>query len=73
MPKIYYAITPTRPTIAKGVTRYVNKGDYDDVYNIILLLTEDAQAAINASNWCELACIGDLYEHDEFEIEIIED
>lgn len=26
----------------------------------------------DAEGWCELACVGDIYEHDEFVIEVID-
>jgi hypothetical protein len=30
------------------------------------------EVAIGASCWTELACVGEIYEHDEFTIEMIE-
>ena len=73
MTKIYYAITPTNKGISNGFTRYANEGDYDHVYDLVMTLIEDPLTAINASSWCELACVGEKYEHEEFIIEIIED
>lgn len=68
--KIYYAITPK----FCNYTRYVNEGDYDSVYSRIMTITDgDHDTSASASSWCELACIGEVYEDDRFTIEIIED
>ena len=45
--------------------------DTDDIYDII----EDGfgpEVAISASSWAELACVGEVYEHDQFTIEMVE-
>lgn len=68
MSRIYYAITPT--TI--NVTRYVKSPLHDLVYDRIMFLTEDHGTAEAAEAWCELASVGEVYEHDQFTIEIIE-
>lgn len=67
---IYYAITSKRDK----VTRYVKEGDYMTAYEIIMEITGDNhEDSEDASSWCELACVGETYEHDKFTIEIIED
>ena len=66
---IYYAITPKFST----ATRYANGGDFECVIDNILFITNDFETAINVSSWCELASVGEVYEHDEFTVEIIED
>ena len=38
----------------------------------ILFITKDIETAINVSSWCELASVGEVYENDEFTVEIIE-
>ena len=69
MQKNYYAITPSFST----VTRYVNEGDYNRIYDLVEDITNDALLAAAASSWCELATVGELYEHDLFTILIIDD
>lgn len=66
---IYYAITPKFST----VTRYANEGDFENVRDKILFITNDLETAIDVSSWCELASVGEVYEHDEFTVEIIEE
>ena len=54
---------------APNVASYLK--DTDDVYDII----EDEFGpcvAISASSWTELACIGEVYEHEQFTIEMVE-
>lgn len=68
MDKIYYVIRPKFSTIH----RYVNEGDFDTVYNRIMTITNgNHDKAANAQGWCELASVGEIFEDDEFEIEII--
>ena len=79
---IYYAITPnfteqigenrgSYPT----ATRYVSESEKH--YRVYELLKEldltDEQEAIKASSWCELAEIGEIYENENFTIEVIEE
>lgn len=45
----------------------------DDVYFIIDNMTGDAKEAIEASSWCELAGVGEVYEHDDFTIEVVDE
>ena len=66
---IYYVITQKCST----VTRYANEGDFENVIDKVLLITNNVETAINVSSWCELASVGEVYEHDEFTVEIIED
>lgn len=76
MKRIYYAITP-KPNcgVAAGYTRYVSEKEKH--YKVAELLEEhglaDTQEAIEASSWCELAVIGDIYDGDRFTIEVIEE
>lgn len=45
--------------------------DTDDIYEVI----EDnfgPETAISVSSWTELACVGEIYEHDGFTIEMVE-
>ena len=44
--------------------------DSQDVYDI-LEYQFGHDIAENASSWTELACIGEIYEHDEFTIEMV--
>lgn len=69
MPDIYYAITPAFST----VTRYAKEKDFQDVYNKVLFITNDHATAEDAASWCELASVGEIYQHVKFTIEIIED
>lgn len=73
MTKVFYAITP-KEGISAGFTRYVSEKEKH--YKVAELLEEhglaDTQDAIEASSWCELASIGDVYESDKFTIEVIE-
>ena len=69
MKKIYYAITPTFST----VTRYTEEGKFDLVYDKVMFITGDHNTAEAAAAWCELAGVGETYEHEEFTIKIIED
>ena len=66
---VYYAITQK----FGPVTRLVNEGDFENIIDKILFITSDLETAINVSSWCELASVGEVYEHDEFTVEIIED
>ena len=70
--KIYYAVTPTNG-IAAGYTRYANEGDSSKVYDLVMELTESHEMAADASSWCELASVGEVYDGEGFRIEIVED
>ena len=62
MAKLKYNDTP-------NVVSYLK--DTEDVYEII----EDEfghDIAANVSSWTELACVGEIYEHDQFTIEMVE-
>lgn len=67
---IYYAITPSFST----VTRYTKEGKFDLVYDKIMFITDgNHDIAAAASSWCELASVGDIYKHELFVIEIIQE
>ena len=60
--KLKYSDTP-------NVASYLK--DTEDVDEII----EDEfgpEVAISASSWTELACVGEVYEHEQFTIEMVE-
>lgn len=71
---IYFAITP-KNGLAAGFTRYVSEKEKH--YKVAELLEEyslaDTQEAIEASSWCELATIGEIYDGEQFTIEIVEE
>lgn len=67
MSKVYYGITYV------GVTRYVNEGNFESVYDKIMFISDNHELAAEVSSWCELASIGEVYEGDNFTVEIIED
>lgn len=70
--KIYYAISPTN-SIVTGYTRYANKGDSGKIYELVMGLIGNHKIATDASSWCELAAVGEVYYGGGFKIEIIED
>lgn len=45
----------------------------DRVYDYILSIAKSEELAIEASSWAELAYIGEVYEHDQFTVEVIEE
>ena len=58
--------------IKSGNFRYTCRKPYD-VYDLIdCMSAHDSLIAIEASLWCEFACIGEVYEHDNFTIEVVE-
>lgn len=44
----------------------------DNLLSDIEGLTGDTALAIEVMSWAELASIGDVYEHDDFTVEIVE-
>lgn len=66
---IYYAIRPA----FSPVTRYVKSGNYRSVYDKILFITDNHDLAADAEGWCELATVGEIYDHELFTIWIIEE
>ena len=66
---IFYAITNNNSI----VTIYINKHDYDVIYDMVMNITNDHQEAENALNWCELASVNEIYEGSCFTIEIFDD
>lgn len=76
MNRIYAAITPK---LQGYYTSYRKPSDYYNIYDLITFLIKDEytqsethKIAANAASWCELACIGETYEHKLFTIKIIE-
>lgn len=71
---IYFAITP-KEGIGAGYTRYISAKEKP--YRVAELLEEhglaDTLEAINASSWCELAEIGEVFDGEKFTIEVIEE
>jgi len=54
-----------------------NQGYYTDnpecIYDVVMKDTGNEELAIDASSWCEIAVIGQSYEHDVFTIYIEDD
>ncbi len=58
--------------VKSGIFRYSCKKPYE-VYDLTdSMSAPDPLIAIEASSWCELACIGEVYEHNNFTIEVLE-
>ena len=66
---IYYAITPA----FANVTRFVQEGRHDLVYDRIMFITNNHELAAEVSSWSENALVGEVYETDEFIVAVIED
>ena len=73
---LYAAITPT----TCNVTRYRRASDYTEIYELIYTLLDGEETeetchyiADDAADWCNTHFEGDIYEHDLFTIEIIDD
>lgn len=48
-------------------------GDYYSIYNKIMELTNgNHELSSDGASWCELATVGEIYEADNWEIEIQE-
>lgn len=60
--KLKYSDTP-------NVASYLK--DTEDVYEIIEY-EFGPEVAISASSWTELACVGEVYEHNQFTIEMVD-
>lgn len=43
-----------------------------EVYDIVARLTNDVEAAIEASSWAELAYVGEVYETRDVVIEVVD-
>ena len=69
MSKIYYAVRPAFST----VPRFAEEGNSEKVYDLVMEITGDHNEAANASGWCDVATIGEVYNGDGFTVEIIED
>ncbi len=46
--------------------------DSESVYDYLIDLFPH-EIAVEAETWTELACVGEFYENDDFEIEMMED
>lgn len=69
MSKVYYGVQPS----FTNVIRWANEGDFDRVYELVIEITGDHYAAVEAASWCENATIGWTYEHELFTIYIVDD
>lgn len=74
---IYYYFVDERNNSGNEINpaniRYINEGDYDSVYSRVMTITDGNHLeAENAASWCELAVVGDYYEHDLFSIAILD-
>ena len=43
---------------------------HQEIYEKVLSITEETETAIDVADWCELATIGETYEHEKFIAEI---
>lgn len=66
MGKIYYDIFKKD----SKTLHFVEQGDTDRVYSLIMLIADSHEEAIEAESWCELASVGETYEHELFTITI---
>ena len=65
--RIYYEIKET----GKSYFHFANQGDTDRVYSLIMAITGgDHDTASSVEGWCEIASIGETYEHEKFTVEI---
>ena len=67
--KIFYAVTPKH----SAVTRFADEGYYKRVYDLVKQITDNHELAEEASSWCQLASVGEVFDSDLFKVEIIED
>lgn len=52
---------------------YFKTNDYYEIYNRLMEITDNEhEISASGASWCELACIGEIYEFREGEIEIQE-
>lgn len=60
--------------ITAGEAEYAcNIKDYYEIYDLMMEITDnDHEISSDAASWCELACIGGIYEFREGYIEIEE-
>ena len=66
---LYVAITPK----FSNVTRYSKVGDHELIYDKIMFLTQDHNVSADVDGWSDLASVGEIYEHEIFVAEIVED
>lgn len=66
--RIYYDIKETE----KDCVLFANQGETDRVYSLIMAITGgDHNTASSVEGWCEIASIGETYEHEKFTVEIV--
>lgn len=63
-----YAQVTLKKDISESYYFYDNRSVYD-----FLIEHFDHNVAVDAQCWTEMACVGDWYEEDEFEIEMMEE
>lgn len=52
---------------------FFRPNDFNAIYKKILMLSNGSEeTAIDAADWCALASVGDIYDTDNGEIEIVE-
>ena len=69
-----YAVIKRYEQNGKEFMDWIKKpNDHDNIYEQIMVLTDgDHEISSDAASWCELACVGEIYEFREGEIEIME-
>lgn len=63
-----YAQVTLKKDISKSYYFYDNRSVYD-----FILEHFDHNIAVDVQGWTETACVGEWYEEDEFEIEMMEE
>lgn len=63
-----YAQITLKEDVSSSHYFYDSRSIYD-----LLIDYFDHETASNAESWTETACVGDWYENDDFEIEMMED
>lgn len=64
--KVYYEVYEKE----KDIWHCIDKDDIEEVYHVIMDITGDHDAATSAEAWCDLASIGEIYDHEKFSVEI---
>ena len=69
-----YAVIKQYEQDGKEYTDWCKKpNDHYSIYDKMMELTDgDHEISDDAASWCELACVGEIYEFREGEIEIME-
>ena len=56
-----------------NTTWYIKPTDYNSIYERMMVVTDgDHEISADAASWCELACLGEVYEFREGIIRIEE-